>query len=146
MRDGVLREISYPIMELNEIPHNHRLYSRSLIENKVIPFAHNLLGELNPNLEERFDIDYIGVAFLIDKVYIIQSEDDSEVTVWLDGSVLDTPSGRLLNKAVEENLHIKFSLRAVANSTKLEGFEIVHEDGFDFITIDAYVKGKILHE
>lgn len=146
MGAGILREFSYPFMELNEIPHNHRLYSRSLIENKVIPFAHNLLGELNPNLEERFDIDYTGVAFLIDKVYIIQSEDDSKVTVWLDASILDTPCGRLLNKVVEENLHIKFSLRAVANSTKLEEFEIVHEDGFDFITIDAYVKGKILHE
>lgn len=146
MRDGVLREISYPIMELNEIPHNHRLYSRSLIENKVIPFAHNLLGELNPNLEERFDIDYTGVAFLIDKVYIIQSEGGSKVTVWFDASVLDTLCGRLLNNAIEEDLHIKFSLRAMANSTKLEGFEIVHEDGFDFITIDAYVKGKILHE
>ena len=146
MKDGILRELSFPIMELNEIPRNHRLYSISLIENKVIPFAHNLFGELNPNIEERFDIDYTDVAFLINKVYIIKSGDDSKITVWLDASVLDTPCGRLLNKAVEENLHIKFSLRAMANSTKLEGFEIVHEDGFGFITIDAYVKGNILHE
>lgn len=146
MRDGILRELSFPIMELNEIPHNHRLYSRSLIENKVIPFAHNLLGELNPNLGERFDIDYTGVAFLIDKVYIIQSEDDSEVTVWLDASVLDTPCGRLLNEAIEKDLHIQFSLREMANSTKLEGFEIIHEAGFDFITIDAYVRDKRLYE
>lgn len=64
MKDGVLREFSFPIMELNEIPHNHVLYSKSIIENKVIPFAHNLPGELNPNLEERFDIYYPDVAIL----------------------------------------------------------------------------------
>ena len=131
-------------MQLNEIPPNHRLYSRSLIENKVIPFAHGLLGELNPYLEYRFYISYPNVAFLIDKVYITQ--DGNKEIVWLDTSVLDTPCGRLLNKAIEENLNIQFSLRAIANSTKLEGFEIVHEDGFDFITIDAYVKTRGYNE
>jgi hypothetical protein len=148
MKDGVLRELSFPIMELNEIPRSHMLYSRSLIENKVIPFAHDLLGELNPYLEDTsyFYISYPNVAFLIDKVYITHTKDDREVTVWLDCSVLDTHSGRLLNKAIEENLHIQFSLRALANSTKLEGFEIMHEDGFDIITIDAYVRDKRLYE
>jgi hypothetical protein len=146
MKDGILREFSCPIMELNVIPHSRVLYSRSLIENKVIPFAHNLLGELNPNLEERLYIYYPNVAFLINKVYITHTKDDSRVTVWLDCSVLDTPCGRLLNKAIEEDLDIQFSLRALANSTKLEGFEIVHEDWFDFITIDAYVKDKRLYE
>lgn len=146
MKDGVLRELSFPIMELNEIPRSRVLYSRSLIENKVVPFAHDILGELNPNLEERFDIYYPYVAFLINRVYIAHTKGDSRVTVWLDASVLDTPSGRLLNKAIEENLHIQFSLRAMANSTKLEGFEIVHEEGFDFITIDAYVRDKRLYE
>lgn len=57
MEVGVIREISRPIMELNEIPRNHCLYSRSLIENKVIPFAHNLFGELNP--EFYFDGDVV---------------------------------------------------------------------------------------
>lgn len=144
MKDGILREFSCPIMELNVIPRSHRLYSRSLIENKVIPLAHDLFGELNPNLEDTsyFYISYPNIAFLIDKVYITHTKDDNRVTVWLDCSVLDTPSGRLLNKAIEEDLHIQFSLRALANSTKLEGFEIVHEDGFDFITIDAYVRNK----
>ena len=139
MQDGVLMKVSYPIMELNEIPHNHVLYSRSIIENKVIPFSHNLPGELNPNLEEGFDIYYPGVALLIDKVYIVNTKDDNKETVWIDISVLDTPCGRLLKNAIEENLHIKFSLRSIANSTKLEGFEIIHENGFDFITVDAYV-------
>lgn len=146
MKDGILRELSCPIMELNEIPRSHMLYSRSLIENKVIPFAHDLPGELNPYLEDRFYISYPNVAFLINKVYITHTKDDSRVTVWLDAYVLDTPSGRLLNKAIEEDLHIQFSLRAMANSTKLEGFEIIHEDGFDFITIDAYIKDKRLYE
>lgn len=146
MKDGVLRELSFPIMELNVIPRSRILYSRSIIENKVIPFAHDLFGELNPNLEERFDIYYPYVAFLIDKVYTTHTKDDSRVTVWLDASVLDTPCGRLLNKALNENLHIQFSLRAMANYTKLEGFEIAREDGFDFITIDAYVKDKRLYE
>ena len=148
MKDGVLREFSCPIMELNEIPRSRTLYSRSLIENKVIPLAHDLFGELNPYLEgtSYFYISYPNVAFLIDKVYITHTKDDNEITVWLDCSVLNTPSGRLLNKAIEEDLHIQFSLRALANSTKLEGFEIVHEDGFDFITIDAYVKDKRLYE
>ena len=50
-----------------------------------------------------------------------------------------TPCGRLLKDAIEENLYIKFSLRAIANSTNLEGFEIIHENGFDFVTVDAYV-------
>lgn len=45
MKDGVLRELSFPIMELNEIPRGCMLYSRSLIENKVIPFAHDLLDK-----------------------------------------------------------------------------------------------------
>lgn len=138
MKDGVLRKISRPIMELNEIPRDHTLYSRSLIENKVIPFAHDLPGELNPNLKERYDIYYPDVAFLIDKVYITQN--DNKVTVWLDASVLDTPCGRLLNEAIEGNLNIQFSLRSFANTTELEGFKIVHEHGFDFITIDAYAK------
>lgn len=149
MKDGVLREYSHPIMELNEIPRSHILYSRSLIENKVIPVARSrVFGELNPYLEDTsyFYIHYPNVAFLIDKVYITHTKDDSEVTVWLDCSVLDTPSGRLLNKAIEEDLDIQFSLRALANSTKLEGFEIVHEDGFDLITIDAYVRDKRLYE
>lgn len=88
MKDGVLRELSFPIMELNIIPRSRMLYSRSLIENKVIPFAHGMLGELNPNLEERFDIYYPYVAFLIDKVYITHTKDDSRVTVWIDASVL----------------------------------------------------------
>ena len=74
MKDWVLRKISYPIMELNEIPRSHVLYSRSLIEHKVIPFAHNLLGELNPNLEERSDICYHNVAFLVDNIYIYHSK------------------------------------------------------------------------
>ena len=139
MQDGVLMKVSYPIMELNEIPYNHVLYSRSIIENKVIPFAHNLPGELNPNLEERFDIYYPDVAFFIDKIYIINTKDDNKETVWIDISVLDTSCGRLLKNAIEENLHIKFSLRSIVNSTKLEGFEIIHENGFDFITVDAYV-------
>lgn len=138
MKDGVLRKISYPVMQLNEIPHSHVLYSRSLIENKVIPFAHDLLGEFNPNLEERSDIYYPDVAFLVDKIYIIQNDDKE--TVWLDASVLDTPCGRILNEAVERDLSIQFSLRAFANATMIEGFKIVREDGFDFITIDAYVK------
>ena len=142
MQDSVLMKVSYPIMELNEIPYNHVLYSRSIIENKVIPFAHNLPGELNPNLEERFDIYYPDVALLIDKIYIINTKDDNKETVWIDISVLDTPCGRLLKNAIEENLHIKFSLRSIANSTKLEGFEIIHENGFDFITVDAYVSSK----
>lgn len=146
MKDGVLRKLYYPFMELNEIPRSHVLYSRSLIENKVIPFAHDILGELNPNLEERLDIYYPYVAFLIDRVYIAHTKGDSRVTVWLDASVLDTPCGRLLNEAIEKDFHIQFSLRAMANSTKLEGFEIVHEDGFNFITIDAYVKDKRLYE
>ena len=145
MKDGVLRELSFPIKELNEIPRSHILYSRSLIEDKVIPFAHDLPGEPNPYLEDRFYISYPNVAFLIDKVYITHTKDDNRVTIWLDASVLDTPCGRLLNKAIEENLCIQFSLRAMANSTKLEGFEIIHEDGFDFITIDAYVTDKRLY-
>lgn len=148
MKDDILREFSCPIIELNEIPRSRMLYSRSLIENKVIPFAHDLFGELNPYLEgtSYFYISYPNVAFLIDKVYITHTKDDNEITVWLDCSVLDTPSGRLLNKAIEEDLHIQFSLRALANSTKLEGFEIVHEDGFDLITIDAYIRDKRLYE
>ena len=142
MQDDILMKISYPIMELNEIPYNHVLYSRSIIENKVIPFAHNLSGELNPNLEERFDIYYPDVAFLIDKIYITHTKDYNKETVWIDMSVLDTPCGRLLKNAIEENLHIKFSLIAIANSTKLEGFEIIHDNGFDFITVDAYVSNE----
>ena len=144
MKDGVLREICYPIIELNEIPRSHVLYSRSLIENKVIPFARDVPGELNPNLEDTFYIHYPCVAFLVDKVYITHTKDDNRVTVWLDASVLDTPFGRLLNEAIEKDLHIQFSLRALANSAKLEGFEIIHEDGFDFITIDAYVRDRRL--
>lgn len=140
MKDGVLRNISYPVIELNEIPRNHTLYSRSLIENKVIPFAHDLPGELNPNLEERSDIYYPYVAFLVDRVYITQN--GGKETVWFDASVLDTPCGRLLNEAIENDCNILFLLRAFANTTKLEGFNIVHEYNFDFITIDAYVKDK----
>ena len=153
MKDGILRELSFPIMELNVIPRSRMLYSRSLIENKVIPFAHGMLGELNPHFSDDLygfsrstEINLLSVAFRINKVYITHTKDDSRVTVWLDASVLDTPCGRLLNKAIEENLHIQFSLRALANSTKLEGFEIIHEDGFDFITIDAYVRDKMLYE
>ena len=108
MKDGILREIRYPIIELNEIPRSRVLYSRSLIENKVIPFAHDLLGELNPNLEERYEIYHPNVAFLINRVYITNTKDDNRITVWLDASVLDTPCGRLLNEAIENDLHIKF--------------------------------------
>ena len=42
MKDYELREFSCKIMSLNEIPQNHTLYSRILIENKAIKFKHNL--------------------------------------------------------------------------------------------------------
>ena len=44
--------------------------------------------------------------------------------MWIDIHVLDTPCGRLLKDAIEENLHIKFSLRAIASYTKLEGLKL----------------------
>ena len=98
MQDGILMKVSYPIMELNEIPYNHVLYSRSIIENKVIPFAHNLPGELNPNLEDRFDIYYPDVALLIDKVYIVNTKDDNKETVWIDIHVLDTTMWSIIKR------------------------------------------------
>ena len=105
MKDSILREFSCPIMELNEIPRSRMLYSRSLIENKVIPFAHDLLGELNPYLEDTsyFYISYPNVAFLIDKVYITHTKDYNEITVWLDCSVLDKI--KLLKKVFTFNFH-----------------------------------------
>ena len=37
-----LREFNCKIMNLNEITQNYILYSRSLIESKIIQFTHNL--------------------------------------------------------------------------------------------------------
>lgn len=45
-----LREFRCKIMSLNEIPQNHTLYSKNLIESKVIQFTHNLCWQLNINL------------------------------------------------------------------------------------------------
>lgn len=42
VKDYELREFNCKIMSLNEIPQNHILYSRILIENKAIKFKHNL--------------------------------------------------------------------------------------------------------
>ena len=42
MKDCELREFNCKIMNINEIPQNHTLYSRSLIESKIIQFTHNL--------------------------------------------------------------------------------------------------------
>ena len=78
--------------------------------------------------------------------YILLSQKNTTKKLYGLMRVLDTPCGRLLNEAIENDLHIKFSLRSFAKSTKLEGFEIVHEDGFDLITIDAYVRDKIVYE
>ena len=42
MKDCELREFNCKIMSLSEITQNYILYSRSLIEDKVIQFTHNL--------------------------------------------------------------------------------------------------------
>ena len=42
VKDRELIEFSCKIMNFNEIPQNHILYLRSLIEDKVIQFTHNL--------------------------------------------------------------------------------------------------------
>lgn len=42
MKDYELREFNCKIMNINEIPQSHTLYSRILIENKAIKFKHNL--------------------------------------------------------------------------------------------------------
>ena len=42
VKDCELREFNCKIMNIDEIPQNHTLYSRVLIENKAIKFKHSL--------------------------------------------------------------------------------------------------------
>lgn len=146
MNDTILRELHSPILELTKIPQSGHLISRHLIENKVIPVAGGLFGELNPHFSDdlygfsRFtEVNLLSAAFRINKVYITQTKEDECVTAWVAVDILDTPCGRIMNDAINNGHKVKFSLRYMADTTEIEGFTIIREDGYNLITIDAYV-------
>lgn len=132
MTHGLLKEVDMLVMNINNVQHGQYLYSRHLIESVVIPAANGLLGELNPNLNDRFEICYPNVAFKVTNMYL----NNNLLRVKL--IVLDTPAGKIMLDIINNNLEIRFSLRYISDVTDVEGFKVVRENGFNLIALDAF--------
>ena len=130
-----------PCMEFGKVNQNNRIYSRKLIEDRIINYPpvkeaiknKCMLGE-GGHPETRIDIAYPEVALSVEKIWI---PEDSTHLVYGRFAILDTPVGRILKTLIDYGSKIGISARALAES-KMEGnTEIMSETEYDLITFDA---------
>lgn len=130
-----------PCMEFGKVNQNNRIYSRKLIEDRIINYKpvqemiknKCMLGE-GGHPETRIDISYPEVGLCVEKIWI---PDDSDHLVFGRFAILDTPVGRILKTLIDFGSKIGISARALAES-KMEGnTEIMSETEYDLITFDA---------
>lgn len=130
-----------PCMQFGKINRNNRLYSRKLIEDRILNNAavkealnnRSMLGE-GGHPENRVDISYPEVGIACEKLWIPEGDGDM---LWGRFAILDTPVGNILNTLVRYGTKLGISARAVADSVQKDGHEIILENSYELITFDA---------
>lgn len=130
-----------PCMEFDKVNRNNRIYSKKLVEDRIInnPVIKealknkSMLGE-GGHPETRVEISYPDVALCVEKLWI---PNDSKNLLWGRFAILDTPVGRILETLVKYGSSIGISARAMTDSTERDGHEIISETTYDLITFDA---------
>ena len=91
--------LSGPCFQFDSVNRNNRLYSRKLVEDKIVnnPVVQEaiknraMLGE-GGHPENRIDISYPDVALAVEKLWIPEGNDNM---LWGKFAILDTPTGRV---------------------------------------------------
>ena len=130
-----------PCMEFDKVNRNNRIYSRKLIEDRILNNSvvqealknKSMLGE-GGHPETRVEISYPDVALCVEKLWIPK---DSKNLLWGRFAILDTPVGRILETLVKYGSSIGISARAMTDSVEKDGHEIISETTYDLITFDA---------
>jgi hypothetical protein len=128
-------------MQFGKVNRNNRLYSRKLVEDKILnsPTVQEaiknraMLGE-GGHPESRVDISYPEVALAVEKLWIPEGDGDM---LWGRFAILDTPVGRILETLVRYGTKLGISARAVADSVQKDGHEVILENSYELITFDA---------
>lgn len=130
-----------PCMEFDKVNRNNRIYSKKLVEDRIInnPVIKealknkSMLGE-GGHPETRVEISYPDVALCVEKLWIPK---DSKNLLWGRFAILDTPVGRILETLVKYGSSIGISARAMTDSVERDGHEVISETTYDLITFDA---------
>lgn len=130
-----------PCMEFDKVNRNNRIYSRKLIEDRILnnPSVQEaiknkcMLGE-GGHPESRIEISYPDVALCVEKLWIPK---DSKNMLWGRFAILDTPVGHIIDTLVRYGSKIGISARAMTDSVERDGHEIISETNYDLITFDA---------
>jgi hypothetical protein len=138
---GTLCIMSGPCMQFGAVNRNNRIYSRKLVEDRILknPTVQEaiknraMLGE-GGHPENRVDISYPEVALAVEKLWIPEGDGDM---LWGRFAILDTPTGRILETLVKYGTKLGISARAVADSIQKDGHEVILENSYELITFDA---------
>ena len=138
-RPGVLSTVEGPFMDINDENRNTRVYSRSLIENKIIKLPYTqemmkyktLLGE-GRHPKDRYEIWATEASHSITDLWI--SDDGKQLMGRAD--ILDTPTGRVIQTLVDYGSTMGISARATGKVIKKDGKFYVDEETYNFKTFD----------
>lgn len=130
-----------PCMQFGSVNRNNRIYSRKLVEDKILnnPTVkealnnRSMLGE-GGHPENRVDISYPEVGIACEKLWIPEGDGNM---LWGRFAILDTPVGNILNTLVRYGTKLGISARAVADSVQKNGHEVILENSYELITFDA---------
>lgn len=138
-RPGVLSTVEGPFMAIDDENRNSRVYSRPLIENRIInlPYTkemmkyNTLLGE-GRHPKDRYEIWATEASHNITDLWI--SEDGKFLMGKAD--ILDTPMGRIIQTLVDYGSTMGISARATGKVVKKSGKFYVDENTYNFKTFD----------
>lgn len=138
---GTLCTVVGPCMQFGEVNRNNRIYSRKLIEDRILNSPsvkealnnRSMLGE-GGHPENRVDISYPEVGIACEKLWIPEGNGNM---LWGKFAILDTPVGRILETLVKYGTKLGISARAVADSIQKDGHEVILENSYELITFDA---------
>lgn len=138
-RPGVLSTVEGPFMDIDDENRNSRVYSRSLIENKIINLPYTvemmknktLLGE-GRHPKDRYEIWATEASHNITDLWI--SDDGKHLMGRAD--ILDTPMGRVIQTLVDYGSTMGISARATGKVIKKNGKFNVDEATYNFKTFD----------
>lgn len=138
---SVLCVVEGACMEFGKVNRNNRLYSRKLVEDRILNNPaiietlknRSMLGE-GGHPENRVDISYPEVALAVEKLWIPEGDGNM---LWGRFAILDTPVGKILNTLVKYGTKLGISARAMADSVQKDGHEVILENSYELITFDA---------
>lgn len=136
---GVLSTVEGSFMDIGAKNRNGRIYSISLVENKVLGTDYTkemlrnkiLLGE-GRHPQDRFEIWATEASHNITDLWI--SED--KTTLMGRADILDTPNGRIIQTLVDYGSSLGVSARASGKLTKTKDGFMVDEESYNFKTFD----------